>query len=233
MSEPDAGPGTDADAGVTPDPGTNTDRRSDTGTETGSETGSGVALVARAARTLRRTRRVVGLPLRRRDGALVFAVVSALCLGAYLIAIGRLVPGRGAVGLLVVEDLSIALHSTGTFTFEPIARFDLGVLSVLFSPFDTVLGLGLAILVGINLSLFYLAWTQPAACGIDSAAGAFAAIPALLSGTACCGPVLLIVLGVQASGLLLAVFDVLLPVAVLLLLGSLALVGRNVDPTLL
>jgi hypothetical protein len=193
----------------------------------------GLSSIPRATRTLHRTRQAVGALLGRRDAALVFAGVSALYLAAYLAAIGRLVPGRGTVGLLVVDDLSIALRQTGTFTFEPIARLDLGLFSLLFSPLDTFLGLGLAVLVGLNLALFYLAWTQPAACGIEGASGALAAIPALLSGTACCGPVLLLVLGIQASGLLLAVFDVLLPLAVLLLLANLVLVGRNVDPTLL
>lgn len=193
----------------------------------------GFSFVPRATRTLRRTRTVVSTLLGRRDATLVLAGVSVCYLALYLIAIGRLVPGGGDIGVLVVDDLSMALRSTGTFTFEPIARIDLGVLSLLFSPLDTLLGLGLAVLVGLNLALFYLAWTQPAACGIEGASGALAAIPALLSGTACCGPVLLIVLGVQASGLLLAVFDVLLPLAVVLLLGSVVLVGRNVDPTLL
>jgi len=193
----------------------------------------GFSFVPRATQTLRRTRTVVTTLLGRRDATLVLAGVSVCYLALYLIAIGRLVPGGGTVGVLVVDDLSMALRSTGTFTFEPIARVDLGLFSLLFSPLDTLLGLGLAVLVGLNLALFYLAWTQPAACGIEGASGALASIPALLSGTACCGPVLLIVLGIQASGLLLAVFDVLLPLAVVLLLGSVVLVGRNVDPTLL
>lgn len=189
--------------------------------------------LTRATRPLGRTQRAIAALLRRRDAALVFGVVAAGYLVAYLIAIGRLVPGRGDVGALVVSDLSIAFRRTGAFSFEPIARLDLGALTLLFSPLDTLLGLALATLVGLNLALFYLAWTQPVACGIEGASGALAAIPALLSGTACCGPVLLLVLGVQASGLLLAVFDVLLPVASIMLLGSLVLVGRNVDPTLL
>jgi hypothetical protein len=55
-------------------------------------------------------------------------------------------------------------------------------------------------------------------------------LPAVLSGTACCGPVVLIVLGIQASGVLLTAFQFLLPFAALLLVGSLVLVGRQVDP---
>lgn len=211
----------DSPSGIDPDP------------DPDSGSTSGFAPVSRTVSAVIRTRLAIGSLFRRRDAALVFAGVSMLYVALYLVAIGRLVPGGGEVGLLLVEDLSIAFRSTGTFTFEPIARIDLGPLTLLFSPLDTLFGFALAVLVGLNLALFYLAWTQPAACGIEGATGAFAAIPALLSGTACCGPVLLIVLGIQASGLLLAVFDVLLPLAVVVLLGSLVLVSRNVDPTLL
>jgi hypothetical protein len=40
----------------------------------------------------------------------------------------------------------------------------------------------------------------------------------------------LIVLGIQASGIVVTAFQFLLPAAVVLLLGSLVLVGRQVDP---
>ena len=83
-------------------------------------------------------------------------------------------------------------------------------------------------LVGLNLAATYLAWTQPKACelGLPSTA-ILASLPAVLSGTACCGPVVLIVLGIQASSVLLTAFQFLLPVAVLMLLGSLALANAN------
>jgi hypothetical protein len=42
----------------------------------------------------------------------------------------------------------------------------------------------------------------------------------------------LIALGIQATGLLLATFSVLVPAAALLLVGSLVYVGRTVDPNL-
>jgi hypothetical protein len=105
---------------------------------------------------------------------------------------------------------------------------------VYLAPLNTVLGLVLATLVGLNLAITYLAWRQPAACGLGaSSAAAVAGLPALLSGAACCGPILLLIVGVQATGLLLTAFELLVPVATLLLVGSLLLVGRQVDPTLL
>jgi hypothetical protein len=105
---------------------------------------------------------------------------------------------------------------------------------VYLAPLNTVLGLVLATLVDLNLAITYLAWRRPTACGLGaSPAAAVAGLPALLSGAACCGPILLLIVGVQATGLLLTAFELLVPVATLLLVGSLLLVGRQVDPTLL
>ena len=90
-------------------------------------------------------------------------------------------------------------------------------------------------LVGLNLAVAYGAWRRPAACGLPESKGAagatglLAGVPALLSGTVCCGPVILLVVGVQATAGLLAVFQWLLPVAVVLLVGSLFVVSRQVQ----
>lgn len=184
-----------------------------------------------ASDTVARTRVAVGAALRRRDAAGVFLAVAVGYLLTYLFAVGDLRPGSGDVGLLVVDDpLARALEPVGTLSFEPIALVELGKATLLFSPLNVAIGLGLAVLVAANLAVTYLAWRQPAACGLSAGAGVFAGLPALLSGAACCGPVLLIVLGIQASGLLLTAFEVLVPVAAVMLVGSLLWVGRRVDP---
>lgn len=182
--------------------------------------------------TLTRTRWAVSAALSRHDGRLVFAAVTAAYLSAYLFAVGYLAVGDVGVGIVVVDaPLSRLFERVGTLSFEPVAKLDLWAVTLLFSPLDTLIGLGLATLVGLNLAVTYLAWRQPAACGLGtSSAGLLAAVPALLSGAACCGPVLLIVLGVQASGVLLTAFDALVPAAAVLLVGSLLLVGRSVTP---
>lgn len=179
-----------------------------------------------------RTRRATALTLRRRDALLVFGGVTAGYLLVYLWAIGHLAPGVGGYELMVVADPlgSFLRPALGPFSFTPVARVTVGPVTYLFS-LNTLLGLGLALLVGLNLALTFLAWTQPTACGIgQSSTGALASLPALLSGTACCGPVVLIALGVQASGVLLTTFQYLLPVAALLLVASLVLVGRQIEP---
>jgi len=185
----------------------------------------------------RRLRRAVVGVLSRRDGQLVFAGTVVGYLILYSAAIGHL--GRattpGAVGVSVVADpLTRLFESTGPFQYEPVAFIELWAVEYLFAPLNAVVGLGLAVLVGLNLAVAYGAWRRPSACGIpdstgvDGAAGALAGIPALLSGTVCCGPAILLVVGVQATAGLMAVFQWLLPVAVVLLVGSLFVVSRQV-----
>jgi hypothetical protein len=190
------------------------------------------APLARLQWSVERTRTAAGLPFRRRDASAVFAGVTAGYLLAYLSALGHLAPGLGGVGVTVAPDpLGTLLRpALGPLSFTPVARVRLGPLTYLFS-FNTVVGVGLAGLVGLNLSLSYLAWTRPTGCGIGrSSTGALAAVPALLSGSACCGPVVLLAVGTQASGALLTAFQFLLPAAVALLLASLVVVGRQIDP---
>jgi hypothetical protein len=190
------------------------------------------AVAARTRRTVGRTRRAVALALSRRDGRAVFAVVGVGYLLAYLVVVGHLGPGDGAWGLAVVDDpLTRALRMRSAFQFEPVARLALGPATLLVAPLSLAVGGVLAALVGLNLSLSYLAVRQPAACGLSPSTGAFAAVPGLLSGAACCGPTVLLVLGVQASGVLVSAFSVLVPVSALLLVGSLVLVGRRITPS--
>ena len=185
----------------------------------------------------RRLGRAIAGVLSRRDGQLVFVGTVVGYLILYSVAIGHL--GRsttsGAVGVSVVADpLTRLFESTGPFKYEPVAFMEIWAVEYLFAPLNAVVGLGLAVLVGLNLAVAYGAWRRPAACGIpdaggsDGVAGALAGIPALLSGTICCGPAILLVVGVQATAGLMAVFQWLLPVAVVLLVGSLFVVSRRV-----
>lgn len=188
---------------------------------------------ARPAHTLvGRTGYAVRASLGRTDARAVFGLTTIGYLLAYLYGLGHLAPGHGGYSFTIVPEATSRFFqpALGPFSFEPVAIVSVGPITYLFS-FNTVLGLGLALLVGVNLAVTYLVWRQPKACGIGSrSAGAFASIPALLSGTACCGPVILLVLGVQASSAVMTTFEVLLPIAALLLVGSLLVVGRQVQP---
>ena len=171
--------------------------------------------------------------LRRRDSRFVFVGVTLGYLFAFLYMIQNIfVEFDAGVGVTVpVSDpLSHMFRSApGQFAFEAVALVELGVVIWLFSPLNTLVGLAIATLVGLNLALTYLAVVQPKACGLGATSGVFASIPALLAGSACCAPVVVLVLGIQMSALLLTIFTWLLPVAIALLLLSLVYVAGKVD----
>ena len=74
--------------------------------------------------------------------------------------------------------------------------------------------------------------TRPADSGLDmlELPGSF---PALLAGSACCAPAIVLILGIQVSSLFMTVFQVLIPVSVLLLLVTLKLILDRTKPALL
>jgi hypothetical protein len=180
-----------------------------------------------------RTGAAVGVAARRRDSRLVFVAATLSYLLVYLVTVGDLAVGAGGVSLRVIDDLSRAFASAGFFRFGAIAVVELGPVTYLFSPLNAVVAVTLSVLVGANVGLTYLGTIQPTACGLERSTGVLAGIPALLSGAACCGPTILLVVGVQASATIITGFQFLVPLALVLLVGSLLLVGRQVDPELL
>jgi hypothetical protein len=181
-----------------------------------------------------RTGAAVGVAARRRDSRLVFVAATLSYLLVYLVTVGDLaVSAGGGVSVRVIDDLSRAFASAGFFRFGAIAVVGLGPVTYLFSPLNAVVAATLSVLVGANVGLTYLGTIQPTACGLERSTGVLAGVPALLSGAACCGPTILLVVGVQASATIITGFQLLVPLALVLLVGSLLLVGRQVDPELL
>ena len=188
-----------------------------------------------SASSITRTVAILRVTARRRDAAAVTAVTGASYLLVFLYAIGNLTyqPGIGQSLVPVADPVSRAVEpGPGRFVYEPIAIVDLWTVRVLFSPINTAIGVGLGVLVGLNLGLSYLAVVQPKACGLGTSSGILASIPAVLAGTACCAPVVLLVLGITAGGTLLAVISWLLPVGVVLLIASLVYLSGRIDPNL-
>ena len=184
---------------------------------------------------LDRTAAALAVAARRRDSRVVFVAAATSYLALYLATVGDLAVGGGAggVSVRVADDLSRAVASAGFFRFGAVAIVTAGPITYLFSPLNAALALVLSVLVGANVGLTYLGLIQPRACGLESSTGVLAGVPALLSGAACCGPTILLVVGVQASATIITGFQLLVPLALLLLAGSLLLVGRQVDPELL
>jgi hypothetical protein len=185
---------------------------------------------------LDRTAAALSIAAHRWDSRLVFVGSGLLYLLVYLFTVGDLSlvgGGPGEFSVRVANDLSRAFAGIGFFRFDAIAVVSAGPITYLFSPLNLLVSLALAVLVAANFALAYLGLVQPKACGLESSTGILAGIPALLSGAACCGPTILLLIGLQASATMITAFQLLVPVAFVLLVAGLLLVGRQVNPELL
>lgn len=180
---------------------------------------------ARVQGHLQRTWEAVSTALADHAGRAVTGVAILGYLSLYTVAVGDLgLNKEGNTGLRVVAD-----PFGQTVAGEAIGLVELGPIEYLVSPVTVAVGIGLGALVGVNLAVTTLAWRRPAACGVSPTTGLLAGIPALLSGTACCGPLLLLVLGIQATGVLLTALSLTLPIAVVLLVGTLVYAAGRLD----
>jgi hypothetical protein len=174
----------------------------------------------------------IGLIWRTWQTRWVLLVSATLYLLLYLFAIGDL-GFHGAPSPLGVQwnrhPFTILFKQRSPFYFEAIAVVELPFLTYLFSPMNLLLGLVLSTLVGLNLAFSYLSLVQPKVCYGRPALGFLASLPALLAGAACCGPLLLLLLGIQATASLIALFGILVPIALLLLAGTLVVNVRRTD----
>jgi len=177
--------------------------------------------------------RAVLAHLCRRAGLRRLVVWSALVYAfVYLWARGdmRFHAWTGEAGLtLAGEPLAVLFKTRSAFYFEAIARIELPVLTWLFSPVNLAIGLGLGLLVGLNLASSFAALGARSRGG-QSAMTLLASGLALVTATACSAPVILVILGIQASAALLAVFSALVPAAFAVLLVTLALNIARADP---
>lgn len=190
-------------------------------------------MLARVITILRELPTETRRALARRDTFTVFAAVTLLYLGAFLWAIGDLFIDTGLdTSLLVVEDPLSRMFEPGpgTYTFEGIAMASGGVFLLIISPINIAIGGFLAVLVGLNMALVFEILRRPKRCGLETGTAMFSSVPALLAGSACCAPAIFLALGITATGTLLSVFELLLPLGVVLLISSLIYVGDKLVP---
>lgn len=181
-------------------------------------------------------------PLRAHERAAAILRIPAYRALALLLGVGYLVlflaalrdltPGGEGFGFLSVPWQRM-FERTGAVTFEPVAQVTIPGWTLLVSPLNLLIGSVLAGLAALNLVVTWIAFRQPAACRFNRSAGLLASIPALLAGSACCAPVLVLLLGLQLSSLMMSVFQALIPLSAALLLVTLKLVLDRTDVTLL
>jgi len=128
---------------------------------------------------------------------------------------------------LVENWQSLLLRMRAPFQFEAVAFVETPFLAWLISPVNISIGIMLGLLTGFQIALTRMARQCAAACGISPATGLLAGLPGLLAGSACCAPILFILLGVQITASLITLMGLMIPAAFFLLAGGLALTLRT------
>ena len=157
---------------------------------------------------------------------LTVTAVTVLYLVTYLWSIGDIVGTAadqsrfGAVPpIQVTADWPAKLlRQTAPFTYEPVlAARPAGHIQLFLAPVNVALGL----LLGGLAAAIHL-YRTAATCRRRSFGGLLGALPGLLTGFACCGPTLTLLLGAQVAAALIGLRNWLFPLALAILLAGLA-----------
>lgn len=112
------------------------------------------------------------------------------------------------------------------FQFEAVASLEGPFFVWLLSPVNIAIGVVLGLLTGAQIALVGIARKCAVSCGLSPVAGILSGLPGLLAGSACCAPLLFILLGVQLTASLVTLMGLMIPIAFVLLLGGLVFTLR-------
>lgn len=164
--------------------------------------------------------------LGRDHGAWLLACGVALAYAlVYQLAIQDLtldLAGRPADAFVVPEWQALMWRERAPFQFEPIAVIEAPALVWLVSPVNLAIGLVLGVLTGFQIALVRIARRCSTVCGLSPATGVLAGLPGLFAGSACCAPIVFILLGVQVTASLMSLMALMIPIAFVLLTLGLA-----------
>ena len=137
--------------------------------------------------------------------ATFYLVIYSLITGILVISLND-----AGVSLLIVENWPSLIFRTRTpFNWEPIGILSLGGVQIFLALPNMIFGLIVGILVGANISVSIYTYRARNVCKIDPTKSVAVAIPALLTGVACCGPTFLLSLGIASASVTIAFVSVL------------------------
>lgn len=178
---------------------------------------------------LQKTRTVVKTVVTRRRYRRITVVIGLLYLIAFLLAVQNLsIPGGQTMAR--AGNVSAMFRRTGFLLFDAVAIVQTPLFTLLVSPINILMGIVLSAIVGLNLTMSYVAWRQPRACSVNRATGMVGMFPALFAGGACCAPTVLLILGIQATATVITASQWMIPLAFALLLGSLIWIAQKTKP---
>ncbi|MHA1959488.1 MAG: hypothetical protein ACW99U_04625 [Candidatus Thorarchaeota archaeon] len=164
------------------------------------------------------------------------AIVSGLAyLGFYFIITGFVAVFNTAAPFefFINENWpALIFRERAPFNWEPIGFISLGYVQFFLAIPNIIFGGIVAALVGLNLSASAYTYLNRTTCRVDPSKSVLAAVPALLTGVACCGPSLLLSLGIASASVTVAFVSILpfmFPLALIGLVGSLLWTGKKLS----
>lgn len=155
---------------------------------------------------------------------LILWTVALIYLVLFQIALGDLTldarAARAPEAFLVPGWAEMIWRTRGPFHFEPIGMMQAPFVVWLISPLNVAIGAVLGALTGAQIALVRIARRCAVQCGLSPLTGLLAGLPGLLAGTACCAPLLFLLLGVQVTAGLLTLMGLMVPIAFVLLLAG-------------
>lgn len=119
------------------------------------------------------------------------------------------------------------------FLYESVGKVHLTpYITIFLSIPNIILGALLSAVVALNISISYFTFKRLGLSGRKGAATLIGTIPALLGGAACCVPTLIVVLGLQFTATLSALWSWFVPVSLILLFISLFWVLKHASKRL-
>jgi hypothetical protein len=158
---------------------------------------------------------------------LITALASLLAyLVLYVTAMQYLIFVPGAADSFIAVHVlphwsELVFRARGPFLFEPIGALHLGPFMLFLSVPNLAIGALLGLLVGANIAVSYYGFRALGMRGVRGMHALVGTVPALVSGAACCVPTLILVIGLQVTATLAAVWPILVPASAALLVVSL------------
>ena len=159
---------------------------------------------------------------------LVTALVALVAYALLYLAAAQLLVWQGsaessASAVNISADWQALLfRKRAPFLYEPIGVVVLGQRLRLYLAVPNIaIALFLGVLVGLNAAVSYHSFRALAFRGARGIASLLGTIPALVGGAACCVPALILVIGLQMSATLIAVWPLFVPASAALLIAAL------------
>lgn len=154
---------------------------------------------------------------------LLFYILVYLAATQHLIFTFRMDGMEPFVSLRILPNWEeLIFRQRSPFLFEPIAVFSFtSYFKFLISVPNLLLALVLGGLVASNAAVAYHSFRLLGLRGLHGLGVLLGTVPAILSGAACCVPTLILVIGLQLTATLAAVWSLFVPLSFILLIGSL------------